>query len=283
MVVDGCTFIVKPLTEHRLALVMRGRGLCGSVPDTDPGTAREGQGVANPLLHCSEEAKRTSGLLWKFLQAVYETWKDHPVNLRRKEEGKKAANIILTRGSGSAMVLPPMTGKFPGLRGACIAGDVTILGIGKMCGLAGYTRPGFTGSNDTDYQGKAAMALELLDQYNFVVVHVKATDLCGHDNLPEEKARVITCIDGMFGTWLDRADPGQTYLGMTADHSTPCHFRDHSGDPVPSFLYGPHIRRDKVSRYGERACGEGLLNNYTAADFTATLMDYLNHSRKLGA
>ena len=281
--IDGCTFLVKPLTEHRLALVMRGQGLAGSVPDTDPGTAREGEDVVNPVLSCQPEAKRTAELLWRFLRFAYDKWKDHPVNRKREQEGKAPANGILTRGSGSAMVLPPMNSRFPGLRGACIAGDITILGIGRICGLEGFTKEGFTGSNNTDFQGKAAFALELLEQYNFVVVHVKATDLCGHDNQPEEKARIIECIDGMFQTWLDKIDVENTYLAMTADHSTPCHFREHSGDPVPSFLWGPHVRKDRVTRFGERDCGEGLLNNYTASGFTATLMDYLDHNKKLGA
>ncbi|GMO41359.1 MAG: 2,3-bisphosphoglycerate-independent phosphoglycerate mutase [Treponemataceae bacterium] len=281
--IDGCVFLVKPLTEHRLALVMRGEGLCGSVPDTDPGTAKEGMPAVNPSLNCPEDAKHTADLLWKFLHHAYGAWKDHPVNRRREQEGKLPANGILTRGSGSAMVLPPMSGLFPGLKGAVIAGDVTITGIGKLCGLAGFTRPGFTGSGGTDYKGKAKLALELLEKYNFVIVHVKATDLCGHDNLPEEKAKVIEHIDGMFKTWLDRINPARTYLAMTADHSTPCHFREHSGDPVPSFLWGPHVRQDRAGSFGERACGEGLLNNYTASGFTRTLMDYLDHNKKLGA
>jgi 2,3-bisphosphoglycerate-independent phosphoglycerate mutase len=281
--IDGCSFILKPLTEHRLALVMRGEGLYGSVPDTDPGTAKEGAAVADPSLNCPSEAERTAKLLWKFLGLVYEKWNGHEVNRRRQAEGKKPANIILTRGSGSAMVLPPMSRQFPGLNAAVIAGDVTILGIGRICGLKDFTRPGFTGSGDTDFQGKAELALKLLEDFNFVIVHVKATDLCGHDNLPGEKVRIIENMDRMFKTWTERLDPETTYFAMTADHSTPCHLREHSGDPVPSFISGPHVRRDKVSAFGERNCGEGLLNNYNANGFTATLMDYLDHSVKLGA
>lgn len=46
--IDGCSFLVRSLTEHRLALVMRGAGLSGKVANTDPGTACEGQPVNDP-------------------------------------------------------------------------------------------------------------------------------------------------------------------------------------------------------------------------------------------
>ena len=281
--IDGCSFLVRSLTEHRLALVMRGAGLSGKVANTDPGTACEGQPVNDPRTSCAPGEERTARILWEFLQEVHARWQDHPVNQRRLAQGKLPANFILTRGSGSAIVLPPFAARFPGARVACIAGDVTITGIAEMCGFEGYTQSSFTGGFDSDYAGKARKAVELLQDYDLVIVHVKATDLCGHDDLPLKKAEVIEKIDGMYRYILENTDPATTYYIMTADHSTPCQYREHSADPVPSFFCGPDVRTDSVQHYGERACGAGLLNQYTGAQLMATIMDYLGFNPKFGA
>ena len=38
-----------------------------------------------------------------------------------------------------------------------------------------------------------------------------------------------------------------------------------------------------VKEYGERACAEGIINQYTGAQLMATMMDYLWFSKKYGA
>lgn len=281
--IDGCTFRVRSLTEHRLAIVIHGEGLCGTVADTDPGTACEGSPINDPRQGASPQAMRTAVVLWKFLGEINRRWKNHPVNMARIAQGKLPANFIITRGSGMAMVPPPFSSRFPGARVACIAGDITITGIGGICGFTGYTMPSFTGSFQTDYTGKAKLAAELLEQYDLVIVHVKATDLCGHDNLPNDKAKVIERIDGMFEYILRHTNREETYYLMTGDHSTPCAYREHSADPVPSFFCGPGVRTDSVSAYGERSCGMGLLNQYTGAQLMETVMDYLGFNQKYGA
>ncbi|WP_455650387.1 2,3-bisphosphoglycerate-independent phosphoglycerate mutase [Enterocloster citroniae] len=281
--VDGCRLILKPLTEHRLAMVIRGSGLGWSVPDTDPGTAREGEAVIRPQDLKDAGNKRTADILWKFQQQIHRIWEKSDINRQRVERGLLPANFILTRGCGKAMVLPPFTDRYPGARVAVIAGDSTITGIGRMCGFDGYREDGFTGGFDTDHMGKARLAVKLLKDYDLVVVHVKGTDLCGHDNLPYRKAEIIEKVDRMFSCWLEQIGEEDCYYGMTADHSTPCCQREHSADPVPSFLAGPGVRRDGVELFGERACAGGILNQYTGSQFMATIMDYLELTRKYGA
>lgn len=283
--VDGYRLLVKSLTEHRLAVVLRGEGLGGHIPDVDPGTACEGKPVVDPEhMELETEADaRTADILWKCLQKVHTIWQNSPVNRKRIERGVLPANFILTRGSGKAMVVPPFTKRFPGAKVAVIAGDETITGIGRMCGFDAYTKPSFTGGFTTDYLGKAKLAEELLPAYDLVIVHVKGTDLCGHDNLPKEKARIIEDIDAMFEYWTTHEKEDSCYYAMIADHSTPCCRRDHSADPVPTFLSGPDVRVDETVVYGERSCRKGILNNYTGAEFMATIMDYLWFGKKFGA
>lgn len=285
--IDGCKVIVRSLTEHRLALVLRGAHLSGGIPDTDPGTAREGEAVVRPDLALAGQGGtaryRTAEILWKCLERIHDIWEKSPINKARAQRGLLPANFILTRGCGEAMVLPPFTAKYPGARVAVIAGDDTITGIGRMCGFDAYKKPGFTGGFDTDHMGKARLAYELSSEYDLVIVHVKGTDLCGHDDLPEKKAEIIERIDEMFAYWRSQKSEREYYYAMEADHSTPCAQREHSADPVPAFFTGPGVRRDKVKTYGETECAGGMLDQYTGAQVMAVIMDHLCYNKKRGA
>lgn len=281
--IDGCRFLLRPLTEHRLALIIRGKGLGWNAPDTDPGTAREGNPVIRPVNRGSTADRRTADILWEFQQKIHHIWDHSRINRRRMEKGLLPANFILTRGCGKAMVLPPFKSRYPGAEVAVVAGDDTITGIGRMCGFDSYKEAGFTGGFDTDYMSKARLAAKLLEDHDLVVVHIKGPDLCGHDNLPRRKAEIIEKVDEMFRYWLEQGKENNCYYAMTADHSTPCYWREHSADPVPSFLAGPGVIQDKVDAFGERACAKGILNQYTGSQFMATIMDYMGFSKKYGA
>ena len=181
------------------------------------------------------------------------------------------------------MVLPPIESLFPKVKVSVIAGDETITGIGKMCNFDYVTDESYTGGFETNYLGKAQKALEELENHDLVIVHIKGTDLCGHDNEPLKKAAIVEKIDEMYKYWMSKIDKDNTYLALIADHSTPCHVRDHSADPVPTFLWGPNVRVDECTECGERAVSKGILNNYTGNQFMATIMDYLGHTKKYGA
>ena len=279
--VDGCTFKILSLTEHRVAVVMSGEDLDWHLADTDPGTACEGSKIVCPIEE--ENPQKSATALWKFLLHVKEVWDNHPVNKARVERGEHPANFIITRGAAAAMVLPPIEKLFPKVKVSVIAGDETITGIGKMCNFDYVTDESFTGGFETNYMGKAKKALEELENHDLVIVHVKGTDLCGHDNEPLKKAQIIEKIDEMYSYWMSNIDKDNTYLGLIADHSTPCHVRDHSADPVPTFLWGPHVRVDECTECGERAVAKGILNGYTGNQFMSTIMDFLGHTKKYGA
>ena len=82
--IDGYSLHISSLTEHRLAVVVRGPGLGGSVVDVDPGTACEGMKIVNPYDEAiGDENKKTAEMLWKLLHKVHEIWKNHPVSCLR--------------------------------------------------------------------------------------------------------------------------------------------------------------------------------------------------------
>lgn len=277
--------LAKELTEHRVAVVLRGKGLSDAITCTDPGTTEEGKKMAVPeALDGSQEAVRTAKALQEFTMRAYEILKDLPINREREANGLKPANAVLTRGAGQKTEIVSL-GKQYGIKAACIAGDKTVGGIAELAGMDYYKRDSFTGSFDTDVMGKAELALELLQQrgYDWVVIHIKGTDLAGHDNLPEKKKEIVEKTDAMLGYLLEHLDLGNCYLSFTADHSTPCEAYDHTGDGVPTFIAGDDVRKDRVTQVGERYFMEGALNNLTANDIFRLQMGMMGFMKKVGS
>lgn len=280
----GVKVLTKELTSHRLAVVFRGSGLSAAVRDTDPGATMEGHPWQDPSpLDPSPEVCRTAELVRKFSLKAFEILSAHPLNEERKKKGLLPANFILLRGAGIMGPLPKIGNRFS-LRAGCIAGDKTILGITRMAGFDTFTDPRFTGEADTWVQGKIEKAVELLGQgYDWVLLHLKAPDLAGHDNKPEAKMEIIEKLDRSIGFLLKEIDLSQCYIGFTADHSTPCEVGDHSGDPVPTCIAGADVRKDGIDRTGERFFRSGSLQNLTARDIFMIQMDLMGRTEKYGA
>lgn len=282
---DGTVVQVKALTEHRVAVVFQGSALSDRIVCTDPGTAEEGAKLVVPSpLEDSAASRRTAANLWEFTKKAQRILEGHPVNGKRKAEGLLPANTVITRGPGMKQDFPTVTEQY-GLKAACVAGDTTVGGIARLAGMDYYTKDSFTGSFDTDLSGKADLVLKLLkeDHYDWVVLHVKATDLAGHDNLPLMKKEMVEKADAMMGRLLQGLDLNQCYITFTADHSTPCEARDHTGDAVPTFIAGGDVRKDGIKETGETPFMGGSLQNLTANDIFMLQMDLLGFTEKVGA
>lgn len=281
---DGTEVLVNELTEHRVAIVFRGRGLSDKVEGTDPGTAMEGSRLKVSVAKDNrEESKKTAKNVNEFMSKANKILGAHEVNKKRKEAGKIEANTVLLRGAGIKTEMKSIFDRYS-IKAAVIAGDLTINGIGKMCGMDTFSKEIFTGSYDSDILGKGALAAECIDKgYDWVVVHVKATDLAGHDNLPFKKVEIIEKIDKMIGYISTKVDMSKTYISITGDHSTPCEVRDHSGDPVPTLISGPDLRKDGIEKIGESYFAKGALQNLNANDIFRIQMDLLGFVKKVGA
>lgn len=281
---NGTLVIARALSAHRVAVVLRGDGLSEKITTSDPGTAKEGcKVVYSTPLDDSFDAKMTAQLINELSEKFYTVLNLHPVNHARRKNKQSPANMILLRGVGKEIQAPKVTDKYD-ITGACIAGDRTVLGIARMSGLDTFHQPSFTAGFDTDFLGKAKMAVEKLNQgYDWVVLHVKSPDLAGHDNLPHIKVEMAEKFDHMIGFILEHINLDNCYIGYTSDHSTPCIRRDHSGDPVPTFFAGTDVRKMELHGFGEKYLNHGSLNNLTGREFFFTQMDYLGVVPKLGA
>jgi len=265
-------------TEHRGALVLRGKGLSPDVTDTDP----HEHGVAVPDAKAlGPKAKATAKALNAFTKESYRRLRDHPVNLARVARGELPANIVLCRGAGIFPDIAPITVRH-GVRAAGIAGVALVRGMCRSVGMDVLDVPGATGGLETDVVAKAEAALRALEAYDLVVVNVKAADLCGHDGKASEKIHAIERMDVMMGHLKSKL-PQDVVLAITSDHSTPVALKDHSGDPVPLTIFGEGTRVDDVVSYDERSMARGGLGRIRGQDVMPLLLDLAGRSAKFGA
>jgi 2,3-bisphosphoglycerate-independent phosphoglycerate mutase len=125
--------------------------------------------------------------------------------------------------------------------------------------------------------------VKALKSNDFVLLHVKATDVASHDGNAKLKVEAIEKVDEMLGYILEKCDRDTTYIAVTADHTTSIVTGKHEGDPVPIAITGPQVRRDDVEEYGERTCAHGGLNRTKGTDLMPTLMNLLGKTKIFGA
>ena len=100
------------------------------------------------------------------MQRAGEILKNHPVNIQRQKAGKKQANSIWLWGQGKKPQMVPLTQKYS-LKGGMISAVDLLKGIGIIAGLKVFPVEGATGYIDTNYEGKAKMALDAFEFYGF--------------------------------------------------------------------------------------------------------------------
>jgi 2,3-bisphosphoglycerate-independent phosphoglycerate mutase len=162
----------------------------------------------------------------------------HPLNVRRKEEGKLTANSVWLWGHGKTPQIETYQKKF-GLTGAVISAVDLIKGIGICAGLDIINVEGATGYIDTNYLGKGQAALAALENHDFVYVHVEAPDEASHAGNMQHKLQAIEDFDRLVvGTVLEGIKKFDDYVVLCMpDHPTPVKLMTHTSDPVPFVIY----------------------------------------------
>ncbi|MBX5328122.1 MAG: 2,3-bisphosphoglycerate-independent phosphoglycerate mutase [Candidatus Bathyarchaeota archaeon] len=273
--------VFKNTVQHRAALLLRGPTLSTAISDSDP--EKVGEKVLEiKALDETLEAKHTAKILNDLLQKFHKTLKEHPVNKKRVKHGLPPANVILCRGAGTVPNIKPLSEVY-GVNTACVSAVSLIKGVCKVAGMKLIDVKGATGTPQTNFVAKAKAAVQALKTYDFVLLHVKAPDVPSHDGNVKQKVSVIEKIDQMLGYLLEKVDLNETYLAVTADHTTSSVTRNHEGDPVPVAITGPHVLCDDVAEFGERTCAKGGLNRIRGIDLMPILMNLIGKTRKFGA
>ncbi len=192
------------------------------------------------------------------MERSIDVFKDQPVNRARIAAGKPPATQIWLWGQGPAPSLQRYSDRI-GWSGGVITAVDLIRGIGGLAGLEIIHVEGATGLPDTNYEGKAQAALDVLEKHDFVVVHVESTDEMGHAGDMKMKTQSVHDFDQRMLKILVEGvrQRGEDFrLLLLPDHPTPISIRTHTSDPVPFLLYDSRSPEKK----GEGGYSEWTVN-----------------------
>lgn len=200
--------------------------------------------------------------LYELMKKSYELLKNHPVNLKRIENGRRPANSIWLWGEGQKPILDSFENKF-GLKGAVISAVDLLKGIGICAGMQTPEVDGATGYIDTNFEGKLTAAVDCLKNgCDFAYIHVEAPDECGHRGEMENKIRAIELIDKKILAPIieELKIMGDFAVMVLPDHPTPLSIRTHCSDPVPYLIYRSNDEKDSAVKVfdEENAGGTGV-------------------------
>ena len=191
-------------------------------------------------------------LLIDLMARSQQIFTDHDVNRVRKDLGENQVSSIWLWGQGRKAQLERFQKRF-GLKGAAITAVDIVKGLAKLIGFDLIDVPGATGFIDTNYQGKASAAIEALDKYDIVFVHIEAPDEASHGGNAEMKKKAIEQVDKhIVGPLFEAIQKYQSWrILVMPDHPTPVRTCAHSAEPVPFAMAGDGISGILHAPFGE--------------------------------
>ena len=207
------------------------------------------------------------------MERSFEILKDHPINVRRRAEGRNTANSMWFWGAGTKPMLSDFYEK-TGKHGAMISAVDLLKGLAVGCGMKVCEVEGATGLLDSNFEGKvdAAVNALLADGCDFAYIHLEAPDEMGHAGSIGKKIRAIEILDARVARPMYerlRAAGEDLRMLVLPDHPTPISTRTHASDPVPFLLYDSTDEKTGGTPYSERnakASGLYLERGYELID-----------------
>jgi len=248
-----------PSVQHRGVLVIKG-GFSDNITGVE--ITNKGKLEWARSLDDEDDSKLAAELVNSFVRQSHYILDKHKINTERARKGLYSANIILCRGAGSEpLKFKKLKGKWIGLGympleigiARTLGMDVYKFKYPKLKGMDVYSNL-YHGLNLAIKYSKRMLKWKK-NKYDYFYVHIKETDIPGHDNKPIDKVKMIEILDEKFISFLkDYIKDGK--LIITADHTTACRKKAHSNEPVPVLVYNgnPGVE-NKEKRFTE---GEGL-------------------------
>lgn len=195
-------------------------------------------------------------ILREMMKKSYDILVNHPLNIKRKEQGLNPANSAWFWGAGTKPALQSFEEK-TGKRGVMISAVDLLKGIAVGSAMDNIEVEGANGGLHTNYAGKMQAAVDALlhKDYDFVYIHVEAPDEMGHQGLLKEKIQAIENIDRYVVKPLveQMNESGEPYrILILPDHPTPIRVRTHTTDPIPYLLYDSTKDLGSAEAYSEK-------------------------------
>jgi len=225
--------------------------------------------VLGQYLPCGcKNAQTLEGLM----RLSYEILDNHPINIKRRSDGKLPANSIWFWAEGTAASLPNFTKKYK-KTGSVISAVPLCQGIGILIGLERILVEGATGELHTNYEGKVDAAISALLKKDFVAVHIEAPDECTHNGDLKGKLQAIEWVDSrVVAPMIQRLNKSGVDFRMLvmSDHRTLSSTRGHDSGLVPYVLYDSGTNKATGLSFCESDAERGEL-----VDAGTDLMDLL--------
>lgn len=208
-------------------------------------------------------------ILLEMQKKSYDILANHPINIERMKKGLNPANSIWFWGAGTRPCVTSFQEK-NGKKGAMISAVDLLKGIAIGADMKVVEVEGATGGLDTNYEGKAQAAIDVLlnEGYDLVYIHVEAPDEMGHQGSVQRKIKAIENLDERIikpvSETLEKAGVDYRMLVMP-DHPTPICMRTHISDPVPYMLYDSTDIKESNLDYTEECAKESgifMANGY---------------------
>lgn len=256
--------------RHLLIIKKANKHITCTPPHDAPGTPYK-----NVLVKPQEEdAQQTADLINELIIKSQELLKKHPINLRRKAEGKDMANSIWPWSPGYRPKMGTLLDQYNFRNGIVISAVDLIKGIGIYAGLQSIDVEGATGLADTNYEGKTQAAINALKETDFVFLHIEASDEAGHEGDAELKKKTIEYLDSRvvkpIYEEISKWDEDVT-IAILPDHPTFCRTKTHSANSVPFLIFDPKEKADNVLTYDEDSVKDGIFGELHNDEFMKQL------------
>ena len=279
---------IEPTIGHRVILHFRKKGqiLGDNITNTDPAYDKvDGIGIAKSNSgsdlyvadsHYNDEFSRSSAnIVNSFSYQSIQLLNNCEVNTRRLQNGLLPINCILMRDAGNRYPhVQPINEKY-NLNFASLVDMPVEIGISKILGINSYKA-----GEPNQYELKAKVLLDNIENHDFFYVHIKGPDEFGHDGDAKGKKKNIEEIDKYFFKYLE--DGIDKYKDLTinyiisGDHSTPCIKKSHTDDPIPLVVSGKNIENDGTSRFTESYSRKGKIGNILGYKVIEQSLKYLD-------
>lgn len=256
--------------RHLLIIKKANKHITCTPPHDVPGTPYK-----NVLVKPQEEdAQQTADLINELIIKSQELLKKHPINLRRKSEGKDMANSIWPWSPGYRPKMGTLLDQYNFRNGIVISAVDLIKGIGIYAGLQSIDVEGATGLADTNYEGKTQAAINALKETDFVFLHIEASDEAGHEGDAELKKKTIEYLDSRvvkpIYEEISKWDEDVT-IAILPDHPTFCRTKTHSANSVPFLIFDPKEKADNALTYDEDSVKDGIFGELHNDEFMKQL------------
>ena len=201
-----------------------------------------------------------STLLSELMSNSVRWFSDHPVNQQRIAEGKRPATNLWLWGLGQQPQLESFASLY-NLRGAMITAVDLLRGLASLVGWERIEVPGATGYLDTNYAAKGEYAIQAIQKFDLVCVHVEAPDEASHEGdvikKIESLQEIDRCIVQPVMSALEQYPNWR--LMITPDHPTFLSTKTHSHGDVPFAICGSGVTPDEALEYNELTAATSTL------------------------